>query len=71
MKNETTKTDASAIAGGNMLTTVFPCKIKVDDIEYTSQEVCQAFGYSHSQFMFGVAISKIKLQHGNVSERYV
>lgn len=64
--NEPLKADEPTIE----LITVFPCKVKVDEVEYTSVEVCQAFGYNHSQFMFGVAMSQIKLQHGNISERY-
>lgn len=61
--------------GGNnantVLAPVFPCKIKVDGDEYTSQEICQAFGYAHREFMFRVAISQMKERHAEVSERYL
>ena len=54
-----------------VLAPVFPCKIKVDGDEYTSQEICQAFGFAHREFMFRVAISQMKERHAKVSERYL
>lgn len=70
-KNKTTQTTEPAIAVEPVLAPVFPCKIKVDGDEYTSQEICQAFGYAHREFMFRVAISQMKERHAKVSERYL
>jgi|WetSurMetagenome_2_1015567.scaffolds.fasta_scaffold03883_15 hypothetical protein len=60
-----------AIAVDTVLAPVFPCKIKVDGNEYTSQEICQAFGFAHREFMFRVAIMQMKERHAEVSERYL
>lgn len=49
----------------------FPCKVKIDNDEFTSQQICNAFGFSHSEFMFRTAISQIKQKHGKVSKSYV
>ena len=54
-ENKTSQTTEPAIAVEPVLAPVFPCKIKVGN-EYTSQEICQAFGFAHREFMFRVAI---------------
>ena len=49
----------------------FPCKIQIDDLEFTSLQICNAFGFAHSEFMFRVAVMQIKEKHGNVSKSYL
>ena len=72
MKTKNLSSENSTANGVNtVLAPVFPCKIKVDGNEYTSQEICQAFGYAHREFMFRVAISQMKERHAKVSERYL
>jgi hypothetical protein len=54
-----------------VLKSLLPCKIKVDGDEYTSKEICQAFGYAHIELMFRLAINQMKAQHAKISEPYI
>lgn len=50
-------------------TKIFPCKIKIDDIEVTSEDLCALFRFKHTHLMFNAALAIISGKGGKIGAR--